>query len=87
VLSILESAFSTTLPAAPPIQLSVSADGQQWYAWRRTITGWCFAIAASGTPADEVRLDGRDPPTGFLDSDESWASQSPEGSVNWHLDE
>lgn len=38
------------LPQETGITMSVAKDGQAWYAWRRTITGWCFAIGAAGSP-------------------------------------
>lgn len=41
------------LPKESGITLRVSADGQAWYAWRRTVTGWCFAIGAAGPPPDQ----------------------------------
>jgi hypothetical protein len=40
------------LPPDPGITMKVSKDGQAWYAWRRTVTGWCFAIGAAGPPPD-----------------------------------
>ena len=38
------------LPKDHGITIRVSKDGQAWYAWRRTVTGWCFAIGAAGPP-------------------------------------
>ena len=54
------------------ITLHVAEDGQSWYAWRRTVTGWCFAIGAAGPPPDQWTYDGPEPPKGFPGRDSSW---------------
>lgn len=64
------------------IQLRVADDGQAWWAWRRTVTGWCFAIGAAGPPPDEWLFDGANPPDGFPGKDEGW-SQWGVGAENW----
>ena len=60
------------LPRESDIRLPVAEDGQLWYAWRRTVTGWCFAIGAAGPPPDQWRYDGPGPPKGFPGKDSSW---------------
>ena len=60
------------LPGESGITLHVAQDGQSWYAWRRTVTGWCFAIGAAGPPPDEWTYDGPEPPKGFPGRDSSW---------------
>jgi hypothetical protein len=60
------------LPRESGITLHVARDGQSWYAWRRTVTGWCFAIGAAGPPPDQWRHDGPEPPGGFPGGDSSW---------------
>jgi len=52
------------LPEEPDITLIVSGDGQSWYAWRRTITGWCFGIGAARPPNDKWKYEGAEPPPG-----------------------
>ena len=54
------------------IKLHVAKDGQSWYAWRRTVSGWCFAIGAAGPPPDQWTYDGPEPPRGFPGEDSSW---------------
>ena len=49
------------LPEESGITLRVSEDGQSWYAWRRTVTGWCFAIGAAGPPPNQWEFDGLEP--------------------------
>ena len=60
------------LPKESDIKLHVAPDGQSWYAWRRTVTGWCFAIGAAEPPPDQWRYDGSEPPRGFPGKDSSW---------------
>jgi len=78
-LDMLASSFERAgLPADHGIQLHISDDGQAWWAWRRTITGWCFAIGAAGPPdesPEQWRFDGPEPPEGFPGQDESWVSR------------
>lgn len=49
------------LPEESGIELRVSEDGQSWYAWRRTLSGWCFAIGAGGPPPEQWEFDGPEP--------------------------
>ena len=60
------------LPKESGITLHVAPNGQSWYAWRRTVTGWCFAIGAAGPPPDQWTYDGPGPPTGLPGEDSSW---------------
>ena len=68
------------LPRESGITLHVAQDGQSWYAWRRTVTGWCFAIGAAGPPPDQWRYDGPEPPRGFPAKDSSWGRRTVRGS-------
>ena len=73
------------LPKESGITLHVAPDGQSWYAWRRTVTGWCFAIGAAGPPPDQWTYDGPRPPTGLPGEDSSWGD-GPFGDLvnrNW----
>jgi hypothetical protein len=67
------------------IVMRVAKNGQAWYAWRRTVTGWCFAIGAAGPPGDQWEYDGPEPPQGFPGKDRRWGSRpfSDEVSRNW----
>lgn len=63
----------------------VSTDGTSWYAWRRTPSGWVFAIAAADSPPDQWLYDGADPPVGPPSEDSRWG-ESPfrsDKSPNW----
>ena len=70
------------LPRESGITLRVAQDGQSWYAWRRTVTGWCFAIGAAEPPPDQWTYDGREPPRGFPGKDSSWGDGPFADQVN-----
>lgn len=62
--------------------LSDKAD--TWFIWRRTITGWVFAIGADGPPPSRWYYDGPDPPSGPPREGSNWKhSTAGEQSVNW----
>lgn len=73
------------LPKDHAIALNVAPDGQSWYAWRRTVTGWCFAIGAAGSPPDLWEFEGPELPDGFPGEDQAWgdAPFSSEANRNW----
>jgi hypothetical protein len=84
LLNIFEPDFARKgLPADHGIRLVVGKNGQSWYAWRRTITGWCFAIGAAKAPPDQWRYDGPEPPGGFPGRDPAWGVEPLEGTANW----
>lgn len=72
------------LPADHGVQMNVREDGQAWYAWRRTPSGWCLGIGAAGPPPDQWLGDGPQPPRGFPGRDPWWGS-GPFGvdAANW----
>lgn len=67
------------------IEVSVSDDGESWYAWRRTVSGWVFAIGAAGPPPDQWLYDGPEPPSGFPSGSADWGSGpfGHDASPNW----
>ena len=73
------------LPPDSGISMKVAEDGQAWYAWRRTVTGWCFAIGVAGPAPDQWEYDGPDPPRGFPGKDRRWGQRafSDEVNRNW----
>lgn len=70
------------LPREHGITVHVSGTGQAWYASRRTVTGWCFAIGASGPPPSQWEYDGREPPQGYPGKDPSWGVLPFDGLAN-----
>ena len=75
--------FGRGLPPEHGIQLKVRKDGQAWFAWRRTITGWCFAVGGMGPPPKQWFYDGPEPPTGYPGSSDGWAERPFERGLNW----
>jgi hypothetical protein len=71
------------LPADHGIHLAVSKNRKAWYAWRRTVSGWCFAIGSAKASPDEWRYDGAEPPTGYPGKDPSWGPAPFEQTINW----
>lgn len=87
LLSILGDSFVRHgLPEESGITLQVSQDGQSWYAWRRTVTGWCFSIGAQGPPPNCWEHDGSEPPKGFPGEDSVWGEHpfSDYCNPNWY---
>lgn len=58
------SIFARGLPEEHGIVMKVRKDGEAWYALRRTVTGWVFAIGARGEPPNQWFYDGPEPPMG-----------------------
>lgn len=86
MLKILDDDFTHQgLPKESGIALHVAEDGQSWYAWRRTVTGWYFAIGAAGPPPDRWEYDGARPPNGFPGIDSVWGKGpfSDQANRNW----
>ena len=81
LLSVLEPLRG--LPANHGVTMHVANDGQSWWAWRRTVTGWCFAVGSAAPPPDQWLHDGPDPPTGFPGQDPAWGEQWGLDAVNW----
>ena len=86
MLDLLGDDFTSQgLPRESGIKLHVAQDGQSWYAWRQTVTGWYFAIAAAGPPPNQWEYDGPEPPTGFPGENSSWGDGpfSNHANRNW----
>lgn len=80
---LLELLTIGDLPDDHGIELCVSDDGQSWWAWRRTITGWCFAIGATDPPPDQWLFDSPEPPSGFPGDDPAWGERWGFDAKNW----
>ncbi len=84
LLEIFTPIFTTMgLPEEHGVAMRIARDGQSWYAWRRTVTGWCFAIGASGPPPNQWEFDGPEPPKGFPGQDAVWGEHPFESAPNW----
>lgn len=85
LLEMMAETFSLQhLPDDHGIVMQVKRNGQAWYAWRRTVTGWVFAIGSARKPPDEWLYDGPEPPSGFPGADHSWGDNTESTrSMNW----
>lgn len=84
LLDILECQFERCgLPLDHGVSLRVAEDGQSWWAFRRTVTGWCFAVGAAAPPPDQWLYDGPDPPAGPPGQDECWGQRWGLDAKNW----
>jgi hypothetical protein len=82
---VLDGYAARHLPSPHGVEMRVSDDGQKWFAWRRTVGGWVFAIGAAGPPPDQWEYDGPEPPTGFPGEDPAWGTTPHRqvANVNW----
>lgn len=74
------------LPDEHGVRMTVSADAQSWWAWRRTVTGWVFGIGADGPPPSTYLYDGPIPPDNGPANGGSaaWRSElDPDQPPNW----
>lgn len=86
LLETLSNDFiSQGLPLDSGVTMKIAKNGQAWYAWRRTVTGWCFAIGSAGPPPDQWEYDGPEPPRSFPGKDRRWGEKpfSDEVNPNW----
>ena len=83
ILEVIDNNFPQGgLPKEANITLHIASDGQSWFAWRRTVTGWCFAIGAVGAPPNQWEYDGPEPPKGFPGEDPVWGDSPFSSSAN-----
>lgn len=75
------------LPEEHGVTLKVSRSGQSWFAWRRTPSGWCFAIGSEGPPPDEWYFDDPEPPKSYPGHDRAWGDHPFEPTLNWSTGE
>lgn len=61
------------VPADHGIKMRVRRDGQAWSAWRRTPSGWVFAIGASEPPPAQSHYDGPTLPKGYPGEAPGWS--------------
>jgi hypothetical protein len=71
------------LPAVHGITMKVRKDGQAWYAWRRTPSGYVLGIAMNQGRGNEWLYEGWEPPKGFPGQDRAWGDKPYETPPNW----
>ncbi|WNV74625.1 hypothetical protein [Geodermatophilus sp. DSM 44513] len=72
-----------SLPAEHGIHMRVSKDGQCWYAYRQTITGWFLGIGADGPPPNQWVYAGHKEPRGFPGQGREWLNHLTGSSKEW----
>lgn len=60
------------LPEKLGIVMKVNKKGTAWFAWRRTVAGWCLGEGASGPPPDRWSFVASEPPVGFPKEETGW---------------
>jgi hypothetical protein len=80
---VFQPGFMRGLPDEHGINLKVRKDGQAWLAWRRTVTGWLFAVGATGPAPNQWFCDGPELPAGYPGSDQAWPATPFEQGPNW----
>lgn len=86
LLDLLGHDFTSRgLPSEHGITMHVARNGRAWWAWRRTVSGWCFAIGAAGPPPEQWEFDGPEPPRGYPGKDKRWGDgpSSLASNQNW----
>jgi hypothetical protein len=78
LLTVVADFSMQGLPAEHGIVMRVRKDGQAWYAYRRTPSGYIFGIGAVGTPLAEWYHAGFEPPTGYPGSARGWVNERPQ---------
>ncbi len=71
------------LPADHGIVMSVSDDGQSWYAYRKTPIGWVLGIGAQDAPPDQWFYENDTPPRSFPSPGAGWGEAAHAQGVNW----
>ncbi|SES45480.1 hypothetical protein SAMN04487818_11595 [Actinokineospora terrae] len=85
LLDKLGSSFARHgLSAEHSISMTVSADGQRWYAYRRTPSGRVLGIGALEESHDQWFYEGDDPPTNYPEPGGAWGRAAHDRGVDWH---
>jgi hypothetical protein len=83
VLNILGDFDRHGLPGDHGVFVNVRHDGQAWFAYRRTITGWVLASGSREAPPDQWFYDGPEPPSGYPGESPGWGDIAHAETANW----
>ncbi len=72
LMDLLNDLTRQGLPQDHGITMRVRKDGQSWYAWRRTPSGYVLGIGADKGRGNQWLYEGWNPPAGFPGKDTSW---------------
>lgn len=71
LMEMVAGLLSDTFPETE-ITMTFGKKGRSWFAWRRTVTGWCLGIGAAGPPPDHWVYEGPRPPNGSPHDGGGW---------------
>lgn len=71
------------LPGDHGIVMHVCENGQAWYAYRETISGWVLGVGASEAPPDQWYYDGPHAPSSFPSPGNGWGESPHLHTINW----
>ena len=83
LLDVLGDFEQQGLPDPHGIVMKVRKDGQAWYAYRTTPSGYVFAIGASEGPPSQWFYDGGQPPSGYPSTRGGWTSFMEADRPEW----
>jgi hypothetical protein len=83
LLSALGDFIHQGLPEDHGIQMKVRKDGQAWYAYRVSPSGYVFGIGANGPPPSQWFYDGSHPPSGYPSAKGGWTSIMESDGQEW----
>jgi hypothetical protein len=83
LLDVLFEFSQQGLPSPHGIVMKVRKDGQAWYAYRTTPSGYVFGIGASGAPPSQWFWDGPKPPGGYPSKRSGWTSSMDPDRHEW----
>ncbi|MGH7930737.1 MAG: hypothetical protein ACREQV_23445 [Candidatus Binatia bacterium] len=83
LLTILNDFQQHGLPANHGIVMKVRKDGQAWYAYRRTVTGWVLGIGAKEGMPGQWFYDGPEPPASYPGRGNGWGEAVHTEAINW----
>jgi hypothetical protein len=83
LLEVLGEFSQQGLPEPHGIVMKVRKDGQAWYAYRTTPSGYTFGIGASEEPPSQWFWDGSRPPSGYPSKKLGWTSSMEPDRPEW----
>jgi hypothetical protein len=87
LLTVIGDFLLQGLPEPHAIVMKVRKDGQAWYAYRTTPSGYVFGIGASGKPPSKWFWDGPTPPPGYPSKKSGWTSaMDPHERPEWGVE-
>jgi len=72
LMEMVSGLLPKELSANANITMTVDTKGHSWFAWRRTVAGWCIGIGAAGPPPDSWVFEGPEPPGGSPRTGGGW---------------